>query len=211
LAKKAIMFDFDGTLVDSMNELAEISSNLLNRYFEIAVPIAKRLYIETSGLPFCEQVEIIFPGSVKNSSVVKEFEELKESTFWKHRLFPDVPDVLEYLKAMGYIVAVSSSNFEYIIREYMEKQGVEAHEVLGFIQEKGFTKGKPHFDYIHNKHGIDFSDIVFVGDSIKDGLKAISCGVYFIGKTGINKREQFISALGDINVIDSLSELKEIL
>lgn len=211
MAKRAIMFDFDGTLVDSMNELAEISANLMNKYFEIAVPIAKRLYIETSGLPFCEQIEIIFPGSAKNRSIVKEFEELKESTFWKHKLFPDVPDVLQYLKDMGYIVAVSSSNFDYIIRKYMQEQGVETHEVLGFIQEKGFTKGKPHFDYIHDKYGIGYNDIIFVGDSIKDGIKAISCGVSFIGKTGINKREQFISALGDISVIDTLSELKKIL
>jgi len=71
------MFDFDGTIVDSMKELTIIASGLVNKYYGLSISFAERLYIEASGLSFCQQMEIMFLGYEKNKIIVEIFETLK--------------------------------------------------------------------------------------------------------------------------------------
>jgi phosphoglycolate phosphatase len=208
--KKAILFDFDGTIVDSMGELAVWASKLINEHYELSIPIARELFLNTSGIPFCEQMEIIFPRGSKNAIIVNAFESKKEREFIHHKVFSDTQDVFKYLRDKGYIVGISSSNMPRIIKEFLQGQGVEADEYLGF-ESAEFTKGKPHFEYIEKKYNISHEDIVFVGDSIKDGEKAATNSIDFIAKTGINSREKFKTAYGNITIIDTLNELKDIL
>ncbi|NLU10650.1 MAG: HAD family hydrolase [Tepidanaerobacter acetatoxydans] len=208
--QKVVLFDFDGTVVNSMGELAVWASELINKYYELAIPIAKELYLRTSGLSFHEQMEIMFPNGNKNKVIVNAFESKKEREFMNHKVFPDAPEVFKYLKNKGYIVGISSSNMPHIIKKFLKGQGVDADEYLGF-ESLEFTKGKPHFEYIKKKYGVNYEDIIFVGDSIKDKEKASECGVKFIAKTGINSKKDFKAACSDILIIDKLTELKNIL
>lgn len=208
--KKAVLFDFDGTLVDSMYELTKLASELINRYYELPIPVAKELYLKTSGLSFYEQMQILFPNGSKNALIVSEFENRKEKEFMRHEMFPDVGETIEYLKHRGYITGVSSSNSPCIIKRYFNEQKVEFDEYLGY-ENAEFTKGKPHFEYIKKKYGLNNENIIFIGDSIKDGERAIANGVKFIAKTGINSREDFQAVYGSVTVVDALIELKKIL
>jgi len=38
--------------------------------------------------------------------------------------------------------------------------------ILGY--RKGFEKGADHFNYIHSEYNVQFDDMLFVGDSLKD-------------------------------------------
>ncbi|MBI4126512.1 MAG: HAD family hydrolase, partial [Deltaproteobacteria bacterium] len=48
MKKKVIIFDFDGTLVDSMNDFADVAASVMPRHFPVDAETAKRLYIESS-------------------------------------------------------------------------------------------------------------------------------------------------------------------
>ena len=41
---KIVAFDFDGTIVDSMPRLADIASELINRYYGLSLKISRDLY-----------------------------------------------------------------------------------------------------------------------------------------------------------------------
>jgi len=67
-----------------MKELTIIASGLINKYYGLSVSFAERLYIETSGLPFCQQMEIMFSGCEKNKIIIEIFENSKEENFWNY-------------------------------------------------------------------------------------------------------------------------------
>ena len=72
--KKAIVFDFDGTLVDTMQIFADVASRLIFEHYGLDKDAARQKYFETSGLPFCKQIEIIFPGHSSNEKVASTYE-----------------------------------------------------------------------------------------------------------------------------------------
>lgn len=102
---KIVIFDFDGTIVDSMPRLADIAAGLINRYYGLSSKISRDLYIMTSGAPFVEQIEYMFPGKKENSEIVEEFERRKESELMNEPLFPEprkpwLPSLSEETKSL---------------------------------------------------------------------------------------------------------------
>ena len=60
---KGYLFDFDGTLVDTMGGYADLAGGLIHEAFpEITAEKGRELYIRTSGIPFIQQMELIRPG-----------------------------------------------------------------------------------------------------------------------------------------------------
>lgn len=205
---KAILFDFDGTLVDSMGDLADIASDVILKYYKLSKNYGEMLYKITSGLPFCRQIEMMFCDREKNKLAVDEFETRKKSSFKEHKLFDDTIETIEYLREKGYMTIISSNNFKEVIEDYLSSSGLKVDEVLGF--SRGLSKGRSHVEYISDKYGFQKNEIVLVGDSLKDAELAKECGISFIGKTGLNVREDFL-ALYHMKTIDNLLELQDIL
>ena len=206
--KKILIFDFDGTVVNSMPRLADIATELINRYYGLSLEISRNLYILTSGLPFVEQLEYMFPGKKENRQIVEEFERQKEEDVMNEPLFPETKDVLAYLASQGHKIVISSSNFQHIMEEYMERCGLAPDLVLG--HKEGFSKGKDHFDYIKDYFQADTEDLVFIGDSLRDFEKARDNGVRFIGRISTFTEDDFRQAGAD-QVIHDLRELMQVL
>lgn len=204
----AVVFDFDGTIVDSMNTFADIAADVMPRRLEIDSKSARRKYLETSGIPFFQQLEVLFPGHPANKETAEEFEKLKLEGYLDEPLFEDAADTLKHLKKTGIKVAVSSNNFQHLVDLFVENKGIEFDAVLGF--KHGFEKGADHFSFIENEFKIPRERMTFVGDSLKDGERADGFGIKFIAKEGFFTKEQFAQKFPRVRVISSLSELKEI-
>lgn len=205
---KIVLFDFDGTLVDSMGNLGKIAAETMVKNYGLSFEISYELYMRTSGIPFCQQLESIFPGHKMNNKTVEEFEKTKIANIYENRVFEDSKETIEYLKEKNYITAVSSSNFSDIVKEYLNSNGIILDEVLGF--GNGLSKGRSHINYMKEKYKVKENEMIMVGDSIKDSELALNAGISFIGKIGINSREDFMKISG-INIIDKLLDLKKIL
>jgi phosphoglycolate phosphatase len=205
---KAVLFDFDGTLVDSMGDLADIASDVIYKYYKLSKDYGEMLYKATSGLPFCKQIEMMFSDVEKNKLAVDEFETRKKSSFKEHKLFDDTLETIGYLRGKGYMTIISSNNFKEVIEDYLGSSGLKVDEVLGF--GGGLSKGRSHVDYISSKYGLQKDEIRLVGDSLKDAELAMECGISFIGKTGLNSREGFLE-LYQMKTINNLLELQDIL
>jgi len=205
---KAILFDFDGTLVDSMGDLADIAADVILKHYKLSRDYGKMLYRLTSGLPFCRQIEMMFCDCERNKLAVDEFETRKKENFKEHRLFDDTIETIGYLRGKGYMTIISSNNFKEVIEDYLNPRGLKVDEVLGF--SGGLSKGRSHVEYISGRYGFKKDEIILVGDSLKDAELAKECGIGFIGKTGLNSKEGFLE-IYPMKTIDNLSELKDIL
>lgn len=167
------------------------------------------MYYDTSGLPFFQQLEILFPDNSTNSSLAEEYEQRKLDGFFALDFFRDAKSTIDTLRTQKIKVAVCSNNFQENVDRFVENRSIEFDHVLGF--REGFCKGKPHFDHVLAAEDATRDDMVFVGDSLKDGDMAIDFGVSFIGKTGIFSQADFKQRFPEIQVISSLSQLVDLL
>jgi len=204
---KGIIFDFDGTLIDTMDDFRILAGKLLHQYYpQISVEEGEKLYIETSGIAFEKQIEIIMPNGKLNNEVVYEFETKKLDSRLDDGFHEEIRNVLMELNKKNYILAISSGNYPHVIEKILEKESIKFELIMG--HKKNFEKGKAHFDYFIKKTGLKKDEILFIGDSIKDGQRSKASDIPFIAIEGIFKKERFIEEFGKDQIV--ISHLFEI-
>lgn len=203
---RAYLFDFDGTLVDTMSGFADIAARVINQFNpEISRERARERYLETSGNPFFQQLEIITPGDPNNREKARIFEETKIEGFFNSFFTTEVRDTINMLRAQGHIAGIASNNFQELIDRFVANEKLDFDIVLGF--REGFEKGPMHFNFVREKFCLEKEDLTFVGDSLKDAEKAFSYGIRFVGICGTFKRSDFLKVRSDIVTIQSIKEL----
>ena len=206
---KAYLFDFDGTLIDTMDGYADIAGRVINRYHpEMSFDEARRRYLETSGVPFFQQLEILFPGESTNPEKAAIFEETKQEGFFSKSFSDDVRFTINTLRDRGFIAGVSSNNFQELIDRFVEREDLEFDVVLGY--RNGFEKGKTHFDYVMRMFSLREDELTFVGDSLKDAERARGSNIHFIGLCGTFESRHFHEIDDTIITISNIKELLDL-
>lgn len=205
--KKAIIFDFDGTLVDTMHIFADVASRLIFEHYGLERELARQKYFETSGLPFCKQIEIIFPGHNLNQKITSAYETEKIEATSDIIMERETREALKTLKDRGYELAVSSNNFQHNISRFVENNRLGGLFRLALGFKDGFGKGREHFDFIKNELGLDSREMIFIGDSINDARLAKENSIDFMGKTGTFAKKDFVKFDKSIKCIENISDL----
>ena len=118
----AVVFDLDGTLIDTMHAFADLAGVLIARNYGWDRIYAREQYLRTSGVPFFQQLETLFPGDRRNRLVQEEFEREKQAAFFAAEPPQDTLATLSGLRGNGVKVVVSSNNYERFVREYFQKR-----------------------------------------------------------------------------------------
>ncbi len=206
---KMILFDFDGTLVDTMHGYADLAADIMHETYGTPHEVAHGAYMHTSGLPYCQQLEVIYPGDERNAHAEARFEKEKMAIMWATSPDSDFTKVIDALNRRGITAVVSSNNTQDNITAYVQKMDMPFKEALGF--KEGFAKGRDHVEHLKRIYNISEDDMLFVGDSFSDAKKALSLNIRFVARTGTNSQEAFIRKFPNIHVIHSLSDLLKLL
>jgi len=205
-----VAFDLDGTLVDTMQGFADVASDVISERRGWTRERAREGYLETCGAPFHQQMEMLFPGHSGNAEDAAEFERRKEVVFYRATMDAGVRDALIRLREAGIRLAVTSNNFERLVRSMIEREAAGVfHEVLGF--RPGFAKGEHHFGALWSTFGIAPEECLFVGDSLSDLKKARDAGTRFVGLHGTFARERFLELDPAVQTLGSVAELPGLL
>jgi len=214
-----LIFDLDGTLVDSMAAHARAFSHLINDKFSLDPEKAEKHYLETSGKPLSKQL-LSFLEEKLDEEEIATF----ENEFWDSvleipvTLFPDVVPALTFLKEMGGLLCVSSSCIPRVIEQKLKTSnigGLFSLRLGTLPNSKTLQKGKGHFDIIRKFFSIpriSFTQkAIFVGDSPYDMTIAKEEGILAIGRLSrhVNKRE--LIRTGADFLVNDLKDLVEIL
>ena len=203
--RRILCFDFDGTIADTMPELTNIATDLFYRFFGMSSVEARTLYTDTTGLPFSQQVELLFPDHPSRHEVVRCFEDRKQESIFSLPCFHDAKDTLRILKDRNCITAISSSTMEDILSEYCSRHDIQVDFLLGY--RPGFEKGKSHFSYIIEETDLSPAFFTFVGDSLNDARRAQEFDVNFVAKLGLFDKNSFHSIIPDCPCIEELSDI----
>ncbi len=203
---RLVLFDLDGTLVDSMGIYAEKASELIGEHYGIFKEEAKELYLKTSGLPFIKQLEIMFPGDSRNKHVAEAFESWKGHILEDLEIHPEGVEVIDQLNRMGIVTAISSNNLKEYVEDIVKRSGAQPRYILGW-DGRDFTKGRPHVEHLERETGIQRRSFLMVGDSPNDMKIAMDCGVNFVALLREFTEEVFLSSGKNVRVIKKIREL----
>jgi phosphoglycolate phosphatase len=185
------LFDLDGTLVDTMPQFADLAADVLHARRGLDRAWARARYLETSGIPFVHQLEIISPGHPDNAAASAEFEARKLAVCRATRMDARTVAALAALQAAELKLVVSSNTGQSVVDEFARAESFRFDLVLGFDPAAGLGKGRPHVDRALAHFGIARADLVLVGDSLKDAELAEQCGIAFVGRIGTFTEDEF--------------------
>mgnify|MGYP003599053053 FL=1 len=191
---KLIGFDLDGTLVDSLPDLA-LSVNSALAEFDL--PQASQELVMTwigNGADILITRALTWAKEQSGKALDEEqIKELKrrfgfyygENLCNVSRLYPHVKETLERLKAQGYILAVITNKPTKHVQPVLAAFGID-HLFSEMLGGQSLPAIKPHpapLYYLCGKFGLYPKQILFVGDSKNDILAAHAAGCAVVGLT----------------------------
>lgn len=212
---RLIIFDFDGTLGDTRENIVKTMQETMRRS-GMRVPSEAEIGA-TIGRPLEEGFFMLEPGIKPEKAA--ECAALYRIVFeeWRERLvpqaFPGVKDALEKLHGAGYMLSVASSRKRPSLVGFIKNMGLEPYidYVLGVDDA---PRAKPNPDPVLktlSELKVDAGEAIVVGDMDVDILMGAAAGVKTCGVTWGNGTREALTAAGADYIIDSMAELRPIL
>lgn len=179
---EAILFDFDGTLADSIPLILESY-----RYATRAVlgrPLPDEILTANLGRPLIEQMRILVPEQADELMRV-----YREHNLANHDrmigVFPHVREVLDALAARGYALALVTSKGRELARRGLEATGLAdlLATVVGLEDTEAHKPDPAPVLAALERLGVASERAAYVGDSPFDLAAGRSAGVWTVGTT----------------------------
>lgn len=181
-----VIFDFDGTIADSIPVIVSVMNTLAPRYgfepvgqkeFELLRKYGIRELIKQFNIPF---YKVPFLVSAVTGEVGKKISSME--------LCSGMPELLEALNKQGFRMGIVSSSPQANIMEFLEGHRLG---MFGFVHSQLNLFGKAGaIEAVMRKYNLVPADTVYVGDERRDVEACASIGLDMVAVTwGFNNEE----------------------
>jgi len=207
---RAVVFDLDGTLVDSV-ELITISFQHAIRQV-LGQEISREESIAWVGRPLREQMELFSPEHADELvEVYREFNHREHDRMLK--LYDGILNLLSDLQRAGVKLGLVTSKSRYTTQMAFDLTGIESYFDATVCADES-PGNKPSPDPILaclDRLDVEEGDAAYVGDSPSDIQAALAAGVRAIAVTwGVFDAERLAAEKPDI-LVHTIPELAEVL
>ena len=219
--KWIVLFDWDGTLIDSLPTKIRNAGKLFEQEFGISPEAVALAYRRVSGIPrkqlfasICQDNGLAPLDDENYQRLSQRFTGMNLASLAdpkaKGIVAPDTFEALRDLGAIGYPLYVSSSADPIEIRSGASALGLAGYftEIMGSLP--GFGKGEQHVRHVLQAQAAGLNQLVFVGDEPADISLGQAAGIRTIAKAGTYSPEFLIEEKPD-HIINKLSELPALL
>lgn len=204
----AIVFDLDGTLVDSFDD---ISAAFCRSFHVIGVePPAVDTVRTLIGKPLRDMYAPWVPADAIEALVAEYRRDYAERCADRTRPYPGIVELLEALRAQGHPLAVATTKTTWMARTVMGRLGIEAH--VDHVQGTDDFPHKPAPDVItHALARLDRPGAWMIGDAVTDIAAGRAAGLRTCAVTwGVHDEDQLRAAAPD-EVVTTVEELQVLL
>ncbi|MDR2122683.1 MAG: HAD family hydrolase [Flavobacteriaceae bacterium] len=213
---KLIIFDLDGTLLNTIDDLGNSCNHILEKYNYPVHPLDSYRYFVGNGIS--KLIERALPETERNPEFVEKLRKEFIKYYSEHSEdrttpYPGVVKMLKDLEAMDIKLAVASNKFISGTRALVQKYFGDIRFVSVLGQREGVAvKPDPRIVYdtmegsgIQNKN-----EILYVGDTGIDMKTARNSGIEGIGVLWGFRPEKELKDAGAVYIVKEAEEIIEI-
>ena len=210
--KKAVIFDLDGTLLNTLDDLADSTNYALSRFGYPTRTIEEVRQFVGNGV--AKLIERAIPDGNNNPNFEKCLSIFKENyaqnMYNKTAPYNGIIEMLSNLKSKGIKIAVVSNKFDLAVKELCKKYFEGFIDFAAGENESQGIKKKPAPDTVLsvlNEFNFAPEDAVYVGDSDVDIMTAKNSKMPCISVTWGFRDEKFLLENGATILINAPSEI----
>lgn len=210
--KKAVIFDLDGTLLNTLDDLADSTNYALSRFGYPTRTIEEVRQFVGNGV--AKLIERAIPEGKNNPNFEKCLAIFKENyaqnMYNKTAPYNGIIEMLSNLKSKGIKIAVVSNKFDLAVKELCKKYFEGFIDFAAGENEAQGIKKKPAPDTVIsvlNEFNFAPEDAVYVGDSDVDIMAAKNSKMPCISVTWGFRDEKFLLENGATILINAPSEI----
>lgn len=211
---KAIIFDLDGTLLDSIADIAMATNKVLSDHKLPEHPLEK--YVEFIGNGAWRIVQRALPEQLKNNDafvdkILDDYKiAYKENIVVKSKLFDGIPELLTFLNEKGLPIAIFTNkpHDQTMLIAYKLLSEFRFEVILGQKDENPKKPDPFGALWIAEQMRVKPADILFVGDSAVDVNTAKNANMQMVGVRWGYSEENELEDAGCEVIVDTASELK---
>lgn len=202
-----IIFDLDGTLINTINDLGQACNHALSA---CGFPTHKiEDYPQLVGNGINRLIERALPEEHRNEATVLRLREYFVPYYDAHncdltRPYDGIPALLQALKAQGHVLAVASNKYQAATEKIVAQLFPDTFDVVLGEREGVARKPDPQIVYdiwSDKSDRSDGSETLYIGDSLVDAETAQAAGVKLVLCTwGFCTEEQLATANPDYMV-----------
>lgn len=210
---KLILFDCDGTLVDSQHVIVAAMGRAFARA-ELAVP-PREAVLGIVGLSLVEAMQRLgeddprFPAERLADLYRQAFRELRTEPDFSEPMFPGMRGLIDTLSARDdVLLGIATGKSQRGVAAVLGHHGLEGRFVT--IQTADDAPSKPHPAMVHQAMaatGIDARDTVLIGDTSFDMVMARAAGAGAIGVSWGYHAPELLRQSGAQWLVDDADEL----
>ena len=216
MRKKIVIFDLDGTLLNTLKDLA-ISTNYALKACNYPLRTVDEVR-QFVGNGVYKLIERAVPSNSSSYAIDKCLTIFKkhysENMYNNTAPYEGIIDLLKSLKQKGYIVAVVSNKFDNAVKDLCEKYFAGLVDFAAGENEKLGIKKKPAPDTVFQvlkKYDLSSKEAIYIGDSEVDILTAKNSDMECISVTWGFKDKDFLIQNGATNIAENTGEIIAIL
>lgn len=210
--KKTVIFDLDGTLLNTLDDLADSTNYALSRFGYPTRTIEEVRQFVGNGV--AKLIERAIPEGKNNPNFEKCLAIFKENyaqnMYNKTAPYNGIIEMLSNLKSKGIKIAVVSNKFDLAVKELCKKYFEGFIDFAAGENEAQGIKKKPAPDTVIsvlNEFNFAPEDAVYVGDSDVDIMTAKNSKMPCISVTWGFRDEKFLLENGATILINAPSEI----
>ena len=212
-----VVFDCDGTLVDSQNNIVQALALCFAKH-GLDAPCA-RTCRRIVGLSLVEAMQAILPEADPELHIAlaheykMAFRQLRNTGALEHEpLFDGTREVLQELEARGSMLGVATGKSDRGLQLCLEHHNIQNHFVT--LQTADRHPSKPHPSMLHTcmvETNSAPERTAMVGDTVYDIKMAVAAGVLPVGVAWGYHEPEELRAAGAVAVIEQYEELHTVL
>ena len=211
--KKAVIFDLDGTLADSLESIWYCANYAIGTCGFPPINLEKYKLFVGDGADTLIKRCLTYSGDVEGTNFDKAFLQyqlfFKEHCMYHVKPYDGIMELLDNLKQAGIKIAVFSNKPHSRTLDVVETLFGKDYfdEILGQEDDRPKKPNATGVLYLAEKLGIDVQDIAYVGDTSTDMMTGKNAGVWTIGVLwGFRDREELEKYKADV-IVDKPSDI----